>query len=419
MTDYKYANLPGIDRGQPDVYETSDLPEDDQQLAKHTTDEPSSESVERLEVTPSEAFQQFKGKKLETGSADFSDRIGRPQQTGYHIPRSEYEILGEGDAVKETPDQRFQRLQHEIRELADDINLIKESSSGEGGGVTGQSSTSAIALVRQLEYLQHQLTDLHLDQQLEGAGVSLADPQGALQKRLITELDGFKAATTKPLADKSKASPAGAAPAVADSDHVNYQMFYRPEQAKFGNTARVAELEQRLERLEALLGNSPEKTTALNADLATKSLLMAISTLAARTKLLDPSHLDQVESRLGVVQQRLTQVAEKKDAVEQQTGKSDKISELYDLVKKWQPIVTSLPHIADRLTALQELHEQALEFSQALTQLETAQAEISSHLTLDSDVIKQVQSSFSENMATIMATCEAFGKRIDALNKQP
>ena len=42
---------------------------------------------------------------------------------------------------------------------------------------------SPVALARQVEYLQHQLTDLHLDKLLgPNSELSLADPQGALQK---------------------------------------------------------------------------------------------------------------------------------------------------------------------------------------------------------------------------------------------
>ena len=55
-------------------------------------------------------------------------------------------------------------------------------------------------------------------------------------RRLLVELDGFKGATTK--GDKSKTSAPGTA-SVPDADHVNYQLFYRPEQAKFTNMARV------------------------------------------------------------------------------------------------------------------------------------------------------------------------------------
>lgn len=52
------------------------------------------------------------------------------------------------------------------------------------------------------------------------------------------ELDSFKGSGSKSTGgDKSK-SVAPAAVTV-DSDHVSYQLFYRPEQAKFSNTARV------------------------------------------------------------------------------------------------------------------------------------------------------------------------------------
>ena len=35
-----------------------------------------------------------------------------------------------------------------------------------------------------------------------------------------------------------------------------------------------------------------------------------------------------------------------------------KISELYDLVKKWDGLSDTLPQVVERLTALQSLHEQ-------------------------------------------------------------
>jgi len=61
----------------------------------------------------------------------------------------------------------------------------------------------------------------------------------------------------------------------------------------------------------------------------------AVSALASRTKLLDPSQLEQVESRLAVVQQRLTQIAEKKDVLEQ-SGKLNKVFKLSCLLLIYQ-----------------------------------------------------------------------------------
>lgn len=412
MCDPKYAGLPGIDRSQPDVYETSDLPEDDQQAVNQFATDENSESVERLEMSPNQAFQQFKGKRVDTAFVDFSDQISGRRKTGYHIPRSEYEILGEACDVKETPEQRFQRLQHEMRELAEDLNAVKETAKTEESG-------NLIALTNQVQYLSQQMNELLLDRQLGGADVNLADPQGALQKRLLTELAGFKSAGPKPslaaTGDKTKAAVSAPASA-ADDGHVTYQLFFRPEQAKFNNTARIAELEQRLERLEAVLGHNSEKITALNADLATKSLLTAVSTLASRTKLLDASQLDQVDARLIALQQHLSQVAEKKEAVEQ-TGKISRVNELYELVKKWDSVADEVPHIVDRLSDLQQLHEHALNFSQTLTHLEATQSQVDAHLKSHSALLKQVQSTIDENMAAVQANCTSLGNRLNALKK--
>ena len=55
-------------------------------------------------------------------------------------------------------------------------------------------------------------------------------------RRLLTEVDALKsnaaAAAGKPAGDKMSASQ-------ADSQHVLYELRYRPEEAKFSSTARV------------------------------------------------------------------------------------------------------------------------------------------------------------------------------------
>jgi len=43
-------------------------------------------------------------------------------------------------------------------------------------------SQSAAARSKQVEYLQQQMLDLNLEQQLQGAKVNLADPHGTVQK---------------------------------------------------------------------------------------------------------------------------------------------------------------------------------------------------------------------------------------------
>nr|6F38_a Chain a, Dynactin subunit 2 [Sus scrofa]6F3A_a Chain a, Dynactin subunit 2 [Sus scrofa] len=66
MADPKYADLPGIARNEPDVYETSDLPEDDQAEFDALQEELTSTSVEHIIVNPNAAYDKFKDKRVGT-----------------------------------------------------------------------------------------------------------------------------------------------------------------------------------------------------------------------------------------------------------------------------------------------------------------------------------------------------------------
>lgn len=59
-------------------------------------------------------------------SLDFSGQSG-PRQTRGYATKTEYEMLGDG-TTRETPQNKFNRLQHEIRELAEELEHIKVSS---------------------------------------------------------------------------------------------------------------------------------------------------------------------------------------------------------------------------------------------------------------------------------------------------
>jgi len=270
--------------------------------------------------------------------------------------------------------------------------------------------TSPVPVARQMEYLQKQLTDLHLDKLLgKPSDLSLVDPQGALQKRLITELSAFKPDPNKTEPEKTSE------PSKGDQGHVTYQLYYRPEQAKFSHNARMADIEQRVERMEALVGNNPERLSTLTAETNNKSLMGAVAVLSGKLKLLDPAQLEQVEGRIAALGQRMNQLSEKKEGVET-ADKNSNVFELYDLVKKWDTMADSLPHVVERLTALKELHEQALQFSQSLAHLDTAQQQISGHLAAHGDMLAQVKKTLGENMSGLKGNMENLDSRIKELH---
>ncbi|XP_042910479.1 dynactin subunit 2-like [Parasteatoda tepidariorum] len=69
MANPKYADLPGIAHDQPDVYETTDLPEAEQgtfSISDVIVDQ--CDSVQILNISPSDAHSKFKGKTLDAGN---------------------------------------------------------------------------------------------------------------------------------------------------------------------------------------------------------------------------------------------------------------------------------------------------------------------------------------------------------------
>ncbi|UYV75183.1 DCTN2 [Cordylochernes scorpioides] len=81
----------------------------------------------------------------------------------------------------------------------------------------------------------------------------------------------------------------------------------------------------------------------------------AINILSARTALLDPSNLEQLEGRLGALQQRLATVASSRTTEEAMGGR---VSELYDLAKRADTLGANVPGLLDHLLAVKDLHVQ-------------------------------------------------------------
>lgn len=403
MADPKYANLPGIASNEPDVYETCDLPEDDQ--AQFESEELCSDSVERIVVNPNAAYDKFKDKHINTKGLDFSDRISKSRRVGYES--GDYELLAEGCGLKETPQQKYQRLVNEIHELCQDVEKIqvttKESSAEE--------RLTPVALAQQAAQLKQQLVSAHLDSLLgPNANINLTDPDGALAKRLLTQLEVARGMRSGGAGEGKTAAPKGPDGAIL------YELHSRPEQEKFTESAKISELERRLAELETAVGSGSDKQGPLSAGVQGASLTDTIDLLQARVNALDAATLDQVEARLQSVLGKMNEIAKHKAAVED-AETQNKVSQLYDVVQKWDAMATSLPQVVQRLMAVKELHEQAMQFGQLLTHLDTTQQMINNSLKDNSTLLTQVQQTMKENLVAVEENFAGLDQRMKKLSK--
>uniref|UniRef100_A0AAZ3S765 Dynactin subunit 2 n=1 Tax=Oncorhynchus tshawytscha TaxID=74940 RepID=A0AAZ3S765_ONCTS len=383
MADPKYANLPGIASNEPDVYETSDLPEDDQ--AQFESEELCSDSVERIVVNPNAAYDKFKDKRVSTKGLDFSDRISKNKRVGYES--GEYEILAEGCGVKETPQQKYQRLVHEIKELSQEVETIQATTRDS----SSEERLTPVVLAQQAAQLKQQLVSAHLDSLLgPQAHINLADPDGALAKRLLTQLEAVRG---------SRGSTGeGKAPAAKGPDGVVlYELHSRPEQEKFTDAAKMAELEKRLSELETAVGSGSDKPGPLSAGVTDGLVFLCLL---------------YCKNVLG----KMNEIAKHKATIED-AGTQNKVSQLYDVVQKWDAMATSLPQVVQRLMAVKELHEQAMQFGQLLTHLDTTQQMINNSLKDNGTLLSQVQTTMKENLLSVEENFAALDQRMKTLNK--
>ncbi|NXS51055.1 DCTN2 protein, partial [Balaeniceps rex] len=156
--------------------------------------------------------------------------------------------LSEGLGAKETPQQRYHRLQHEVQELVREVeqiqSMVKES--------TVEEELTPMALARQVEGLKQQVVSSHLEKLLgPAAAIDFTDPDGALAKRLLQQLEVAKCSKAAPGKSPAKAS-------VPTGDAVTFELYWRPEQEQFAQTAKMAELEKRLAQLEATVRCEPD-----------------------------------------------------------------------------------------------------------------------------------------------------------------
>ncbi|CAH3197907.1 unnamed protein product [Porites evermanni] len=71
-----------------------------------------------------------------------------------YVTKTEYEMLGDG-TTKETPQNKFNRLQHEIRELAEELEHIKDTMQDE----KEEKKLSPVVLVQEVKsYCKDQIS---------------------------------------------------------------------------------------------------------------------------------------------------------------------------------------------------------------------------------------------------------------------
>ncbi|CAK1551296.1 unnamed protein product [Leptosia nina] len=367
MADPKYDNLPGIANDQPDVYETGDLPEADQ---PEPYEEEENDCIEQLHLSVKDSFNKFKGKFL-TGNVDFSDRLSRKSRIGYRS--GEWELAPEGEP--ETALERYNRLRCEFSDL---LEQVTEQQNKASESVKDEHSKLAAQIITTKKLLE----ELKLE---EGEQV---DPKAEKLKELLS-VNGKK----------------------KNGQLVTAHLKLKPE-VNLAQTARIAQLEHRLHKLEQVAGVRDEEAfRRLQAATGEATLCGAAASLANQATLLRPAELAAAEARVTSL---LTNVEALKAACKPADPELEaKVNELHKLLKQIDGISHS--EILERMEALEALHNQASNFGKSLTELETLQSTIANGVHNNKQLLQGVQEVFAHNIDSLQQEIKKLDERIGKL----
>ncbi|CAO3660970.1 unnamed protein product [Rhizopus stolonifer] len=331
---------------------------------------------------------------------------------------SEYEMLPKDISLEETPLQKLRRLMFEVQELNEEIEKSKEP-------VDEKETISQSDVLSQIVYLQSDLVKMNqqigdVDEEQQTNYTRQIDEA----KSLIKQLEAYK--NIKP----ELPAPTTDGVAISDSktDMVTYELFYTPEMSKMQKESKLSDIDDRIAKIEKLIGSSSGHTVEdLPASLSSSSLINSLSKLEQQIVLLaQPRQLEVVARRVKVLNSDLDRLNELKagrkdlslgfnlsstlnnstnasgnDNKDNSNDTEAKINQLFATLEKVDPLLNLTPALLTRLKALQNLHADAATFGQSIKVISEEQTRMTDELKSLTDTCEQLNSSLKLNEEAI------------------
>ncbi|ORZ31453.1 Dynamitin-domain-containing protein [Catenaria anguillulae PL171] len=422
--DDKFRNLPDIDRESPDTYETPDSLDAHESHAAlgydtvadtpaNTTPDAHSAAAEEgiihSRLPLADAKSRFHGAGVDASN---------PGPSGLRTyDKSKYDALLRARTATETPLQRLARLKAEALELEEQLQAGVHSPSSPDSPSAAAAAPKYADAFAQLSALTKSLD--HITATVPASATSAEG--GVTATRLLDHIKAFRdSAASSPAPYRqfsgtdystlSTATPTGAATTHA-ADTITYEVYYTPDSATLIRSTKLSDLDTRLATLEKLLGHHVEP------DLVPSEPLVGMLARIDRQLqyLANPRNLDALTRQLRSVNDQLAAAARHSQGSAMDVIDGDlaaKLTHLYALVNKLDPLLPVIPRVLERLQSLQSLHAEAAQITGAVrkTVVDVARTERTVRDVADS--VRQLEASVRENAEVTAKNVEALERRI-------
>lgn len=146
-------------------------------------------------------------------------------------------------------------------------------------------------------------------------------------------------------------------------------------------SSQLANLETELCQLEQSVGPMPATTPRLGlSEQLNTSLLPAVEQLQSRLNQLQPTAVKRCEPLLQLLHQKMNQLSDMRSSLDS-INSGSQLEQLHELVASCDDADSQVDMVVNRLSDLNTLHNQALNFGELLTMMEESQTSIDGRLT--------------------------------------
>ncbi|RNA23256.1 dynactin subunit 2 isoform X2 [Brachionus plicatilis] len=399
----KYANLPGIAKNEPDLYETPNVVSNSNQEVLQDD----SNSVEKILISQKEAHEKFNKHSLNSDFVDFSDTISNRRKFGYLIEPESFEW---NQDPEESPVQKLKRLEKELAELKVELNQVETLTSADEEKKKNLNF-DPINLTKHVESLQKEIKNLHLQSIGSKSDITFLDNK-AKKQYMVDQLNSLKQVLGQNSDSKASKNP----DLLKHDTSIVFKLFADLENSDINKAKKINELNGRLENLEKIFGpgnaavNETQIAKLCNG-LENKSILGLVENLKTKMSLLDAERLDKVDNKLQILLQRVNQLNEKKGLVEDQE-KLNRVNELFQMMSSWKDVSSTVPVLVERLSSLSELHQKALQFTSILSRLDAEQSSLTESIQTSSSTLNDLKNKFEQNLDSIKTNFENLNQRV-------
>jgi hypothetical protein len=326
--------------------------------------------------------------------------------------------------LDESPAERFNFLKSEVDRLASDLGLltVEQEETADDSGNDELQADPYRALASNVTQLQHELVQLTdntsfaalLQNQNAAAQVQLA-ARAAVGNRLRQQMVRMEGQDSIGVVADSSDDVVNGTDRGSNSDGMDarLELFYSPQMADIGSRARVCLLEERVAKLERVIGLSEVSASPSAPPMSGTSLVDLVAALETKVALMD-------EGRCAAVSRKLTSLTAEIDSLEGKHKAADheivnsQLDVMLEKLERCDGVVHTLPSLVQRLTSLQHLHAESSVFGGRLQRVEAAFGDVSSMVEEDQRMLQQAQVSMRENAQVMLANMQSLSDRLEA-----